>query len=81
MQTAPPDGAYLLNGHVLVKKLSTTYDLLIPWAIGPSARNKERKKSGNFGWYMVAYACHGVWLRAVHLFYFDFFFLLLVFVL
>lgn len=43
---------------------------------------KKEKKSGNFGRYMVAYACHGVGLPAVHLFYFDcFIFLLLAFVL
>jgi hypothetical protein len=83
LQTAPRDGACLLNGHVLVKNMSTKYDLLIPWAIGPIARSKERKKRVViFGRYMVAYACHGVWLPAVHLFYFDcFIFLLLVFVL
>lgn len=55
MQTAPRDGAYLLNGHVLVKNMSTKNDLLIPWAIEPFARRKERKKS--------VLILEGIWLH------------------
>lgn len=44
MQTAPPDGAYLLNGHVLVREHEYEVRFIDTSGHWAFARSKERKK-------------------------------------